>query len=438
MRSDLTEDLEWRPNPLLPFTLGEIAVPIKLREDVLGVLDVQSDQPGALSEEDQLLLEGLCGQIASAIESTRLRLEMEERLKELDALYRAMSREGWETFRKAPGRQTAYLFDQTAVQPAGDMWEAETQRAMDQRALSQAETGQPVVAAPLSVRGDVVGALAVQDNPQKPLSAEEMELVEAISDQIGLALEDARLFEQTQNALAETETLYGIIAEMNAAQSYDEILNALAQRTLLARADKLLVMGLFDQPLNGSSRPEWIFPVAYQADGAIEIAQRYPLSAFEAKPNTLFTDRPVILEDMAADRRLDKVTRTLFQDVFQAQSSIVIPLMIGAQAIGFVQGYFSAQVSFSQAEVQRLSAVAGQAAIAVQSRLLLERAQSRARQEERIREVTAQVFGAADVDTIMRRAVEQVGRVLGLPAFIYLGEGGNQPTIEGEGDVTSD
>jgi uncharacterized protein YigA (DUF484 family) len=66
-------------------------------------------------------------------------------------------------------------------------------------------------------------------------------------------------------------------------------------------------------------------------------------------------------------------------------------------------------------------AVAGQAAIAVQSRLLLEQAQTRAHQEQRIREVTAQVFEAVDVQTIMRRAVEQVGKTLGMPAYIYLG-----------------
>ena len=88
--------LDWRPNPLLPETKGEIAVPIKLRGQVLGVLDVQSDQAGALTQDDQILLEGLCGQVAVVIEETRLRQEMEERLQELNALYASMSREGWE------------------------------------------------------------------------------------------------------------------------------------------------------------------------------------------------------------------------------------------------------------------------------------------------------------------------------------------------------
>ena len=51
-------------------------------QHVLGVLDVQSEKPNFLSTEDQLALEGICGQIAAAIESTRLRRGMEERLQE--------------------------------------------------------------------------------------------------------------------------------------------------------------------------------------------------------------------------------------------------------------------------------------------------------------------------------------------------------------------
>ena len=49
----------------------------------MGVLDVQSSVADALSTEDQLLLEGLCGQVATAIESTRLRQEMVARLDEI-------------------------------------------------------------------------------------------------------------------------------------------------------------------------------------------------------------------------------------------------------------------------------------------------------------------------------------------------------------------
>ncbi len=72
LAADVAADPHWVPHPDLPATRGELAVPIRLRDVVLGVLDVQSDEPGALSEEDQIVLLGLAGQVASAMENTRL------------------------------------------------------------------------------------------------------------------------------------------------------------------------------------------------------------------------------------------------------------------------------------------------------------------------------------------------------------------------------
>lgn len=60
------------PSPYLPQTKGELAIPIIFRGEVLGVLDVQTNQANLLSQEDEVLLLGLCGQIASAINSTKL------------------------------------------------------------------------------------------------------------------------------------------------------------------------------------------------------------------------------------------------------------------------------------------------------------------------------------------------------------------------------
>jgi PAS domain S-box-containing protein len=119
LRSELVNDPDWRPNPLLPETRGEIAVPIKLRGQVLGVLDVQSSQDGALTQDDQILLEGLCGQVAVAIEETRLRQEMEERLRELNTLYATMSRQGWESMNDS-FQTTGYMYDQVSVLPLAE------------------------------------------------------------------------------------------------------------------------------------------------------------------------------------------------------------------------------------------------------------------------------------------------------------------------------
>ncbi len=70
--SDVSKRNDWLPNPLLPNTRSELAVPIKMGEQVLGVLDVQSSRINGLTDDDQALLLGLCGQIAVAIQNTRI------------------------------------------------------------------------------------------------------------------------------------------------------------------------------------------------------------------------------------------------------------------------------------------------------------------------------------------------------------------------------
>ena len=96
LATDVTQDADWRPNPHLPDTRGELAVPIKLRDEVLGILDVQSDRAGALSADDRLLLEGLCGQIAVAMESTRLLAELRRGEAELSQALQIAKLAYWE------------------------------------------------------------------------------------------------------------------------------------------------------------------------------------------------------------------------------------------------------------------------------------------------------------------------------------------------------
>jgi len=187
MRPTLAEDPDWQPNPLLPETRGEVAVPIKMRDEVLGVLDVQSDQEGALTDDDRLLLEGLCGQIAIAINETRLRQEMEEQLNELNSLYRAMSREGWQDYRQRETLPEGFVFDQLGV------------KQIDPTSL----TAELFADVPMIVPGgEEIGSLAVQMTDDHPLYPDEQEFVEQVAEQVALALESARLFEQTQTALA--------------------------------------------------------------------------------------------------------------------------------------------------------------------------------------------------------------------------------------------
>lgn len=77
--SDTANNPDWLPNPLLPDTRSEIAVPISVGTEVLGVLDVQQNIVDGLKREDVDLLQSIANQAAIAIQNSRTLVSVQER-----------------------------------------------------------------------------------------------------------------------------------------------------------------------------------------------------------------------------------------------------------------------------------------------------------------------------------------------------------------------
>lgn len=191
------EDAVWFNNPDLPLTHSEMALPLKIEGDVIGVLDVQSDVAGAFSDEDIRTLQLMADQLAVALNNARSLEVMESMLAEVRELQTDYSRQGWARV-AARMPSLAYEYDRVGVSPVPPLpVPADLQEGrMSHKVIM--DGGTPVVMESISPGGGrVLGYLGLADS-QRIWTEDELALVESVSEQIALALENARLFENTQ------------------------------------------------------------------------------------------------------------------------------------------------------------------------------------------------------------------------------------------------
>jgi len=221
---DVGEDAVFFNNPDLPETRSEMALPLKIRDRVIGVLDVQSERPAAFSEKDVAVLQTLADQVALAIENARLLEESQRALRELEALYGQRLREAWAE--RVARQPAAYRYTGVGVGPVPPSLAQEMGALPPQHqpVLQQDGDGHRLIA-PIRLRGQTFGSIVLRQDPQeKPWSPEEVALVEELSTQIGLALENARLLEETRRRAAREQLTREITDKMRRAVGIEDII----------------------------------------------------------------------------------------------------------------------------------------------------------------------------------------------------------------------
>ncbi|MDH5506744.1 MAG: GAF domain-containing protein, partial [Anaerolineae bacterium] len=403
--TDFTESSLWTPNPLIPHAQSELASPIKLGDQVLGILDVVHDAPNAIDADTQLVIEVICGQIAVAIESMRLRTEMEERLRELDTLQTITSGEGWKSFREYSEDLThGYIYDPVEAQPV---------KFEDATHQLPAASGRDSFVKSLQVRGETIGSLGILSDPDRPLEEDEIDLLEAISTQVAEALERARLFEQSQRSASELSVLNKMGNAFT--ESLDEkaiIENILVYASQLIDTTNFYV-SFYNEPENEISFPLVIEDGQRLTPGHPGWVNWQPRQAGEGlTEHIIHTRQPILLQDNPVDRLADMGVHYI-QHGSDTQSWLGVPLTIGDRILGTLAAQSDTTPRlYTARHLDLLTAVASQAAIALENARLFHQVQSRAEQERLVRTITDRVRRGGDTKAILRITMEELNQAL--------------------------
>jgi GAF domain-containing protein len=234
-----------RRNDFLPETTVEAAFPLRIGDAIIGALDMQSKVNTAFSDDDVPTFQSLADHLAIAIDNARLFEETEKRLQEnqqlveqtrrsageVERLNQQLTGRFWEEYLTAQSDSLGLNVDfKSKAARKNEEWTSTLQEAVAfNHPIQQEQDGLQVIAVPVRVRGQVIGAMEFELDETGNLSPEDLNLIEEVGEQLGLAAESNRLFETSQRVAQREALVNEISTRLQASNNVEMTLNEAAR-----------------------------------------------------------------------------------------------------------------------------------------------------------------------------------------------------------------
>ncbi len=221
---------------------------------------------------------------------------------------------------------------------------------------------QAFLSAPVITKNEVIGVINVQHRRLHRHALSEIALLMTIASQVGGAIENARLYEETKRKAMQLETLSNVSKTITSHHYLDEMLNLIVRMVAEAMTSPVCSIMLVDE----------------KADELVIKASQSRSEDYKTKPNikvkksllgnVVLNRKPLIIRDVTQEEGY------MYPELAKREglcSLISLPMMIKDKVIGVFNLYTSKERVFSQEEIQLLSTVANQAAVAIENTKLM-------------------------------------------------------------------
>jgi GAF domain-containing protein len=296
--NDTTKDATYYANPLLPETRSEAAIPLKVGERIVGVLDVQSIHPFAFSEDNLRTLQILADQMAVAVVNSELFAETQEHLSQHRLLHHiTTAAASGTTLEEAlesavTGLQVTLGGDRVAIMlvnrerktmavkaaigyseevlrmqiPIGSGisgWAAEHRRPLrvddvtvDSRYIQASPNTRSELAIPLVYRNEVLGVLNVESEQIAAYTENDEEMLGTLGGSLAAIVANARLLEQIRHQAERERTLYEITSKIRRSTDMQTILATTASELTKAVGARRAQIKIALEEENSGNPPE--------------------------------------------------------------------------------------------------------------------------------------------------------------------------------------
>ncbi len=222
---DTGTDAVFFNNPDLPETRSEMALPLRSRERIIGALDIQSTEPNAFKSEDIDALNVLADQVSIAIENARLYDETQRSLAESERIYQQYIRQEYTQLARAR-RERGFVYNRTELRPIDKpLAGKEIEEAVKSGKVHVVESNEgSKLAVPIKIRRQVVGILNIDAKGLDKVDPDHLDVITAIAERLGLALENARLLEDSQRRAAKEQKIGEVTAKIGASINLRNVL----------------------------------------------------------------------------------------------------------------------------------------------------------------------------------------------------------------------